>query len=447
MLVVLTQEKTNRLTYIFRFIFEEVLRTPLVITSDVHEFKTSEHPKINYSHLPVDCPLRMSPHSLLFEHKIAFQTLEPVPFEEDVCFFESSADSFFPFDPFAASFYLISRYEEYLMHDLDKHRRYPSHHSVLYRNHLLTTPVVNKWAHKIAHAIQSHYPEFTYQSPVFDFRSTVDVDNAWAYKNKSWMRTWGALAKGILRGDLSRNVERMEVLHGKKQDPYDTYGYICERFNGHRELLHFFILLGKNSRYDRNVSPKNEQLRLLIKDLNSFCEVGLHPSYRSTKFKGELAQEIKTLKAITGKEVSSSRQHFLRLELPKTYQRLLKAGITNDYTMGYADQVGFRAGTSSPFYFYDLKKDQKTALRIHPFQMMDVTLKNYLKLNPEEALLLVGKLMDEIRKYGGTFISLWHNESVSNQGEWQGWQQVFETITEQAIAYTDESAKNKISEI
>lgn len=69
-----------------------------------------------------------------------------------------------------------------------------------------------------------------------------------------------------------------------------------------------------------------------------------------------------------------------------------------------------------------------------------------MKLNPEEALLLVGKLMDEIRKYGGTFISLWHNESLSNQGEWEGWQQVFETVTEQAIAYTDESAKNKIPE-
>ena len=442
MLVVFTQEITNRLQYIFDFIFEEILKVPVIITSDLHEFKSCQGPKINYSMLPLDSLLKIYPHPILFQHTITFQSLEPVSFEDDVCFFHSSEDSFLPFDPFAASFYLVSRYEEYLMRELDEHCRYPSHHSVLYRNHLLDKPVVNQWAQVIAQIIQKHYPDFEYQAPRFDFRSTIDVDNAWAYKNKSWQRTVGALTKGVLKGDMQQNEERLQVIRGARKDPYDTYDYIKGLYKDNPELLHFFFLLGKMSKYDRNVSSTNRQLQKLVSELSAYCNVGIHPSYRSTKNKKELKVEIQTLEAISGKKIKTSRQHFLRLELPKTYQRLIKAGITQDYTMGYADQVGFRAGTSSSFWFYDLKKEIQTKLRVHPFQMMDVALKNYLKLSSDEAWIIIEKLMLEIRKYGGTFISLWHNESLSDQSEWMGWRLVFEKMTEQAITYTNESARN-----
>lgn len=440
MLVVFTQEITNRLQYIFRFLFEEILRVPVIITSDLHEFNGSSFPKINYSLLPLDCLLKMHPHPILFQHDINFQSLEAVPHHDEVYFFKSSADSFLPFDPFAASFYLVSRYEEYLMRELDQHKRYPSHHSVLYRNHLLDKPVVNQWAYIIAQKIKRYYPDFVYQPPCFDFRSTIDIDNAWAYKNKTWLRTAGALAKGFLKGNRQQNEERLQVLRGEKQDPYETYDFIRELYEGRKELLHFFILLSKTSKYDRNVSPNNEQLQQLVRDLSEDYELGIHPSYRSTKNKRELRRELKTLEAIIHKKVRSSRQHFLRLELPSTYRRLIKAGIHHDYTLGYADQVGFRAGTSSAFWFYDLKKDAPTKLRIHPFQFMDVALKNHLKLSPDEAWIIIGKIMREIRNYGGTFISLWHNESLCDQGEWNGWRKVFEQMTKQAIKYKDESA-------
>lgn len=447
MLVVFTQEITNRLQYIFRFLFEDVLRVPVMITDNLHEFKRSSFPKINYSLLPLDCPLKMHPHPILFQHHINFQSLEAVPFEDDVYFFESSADSFLPFDPFAASFYLISRYEEYLMREFDEHKRYPSHHSILYRNNLLHKPVVNQWAYIVAEKISKIYADFEYQPPRFDFRSTIDIDNAWAYKNKSWLRTAGALAKGFLNGNRQRNEERLQVIRGEKKDPYDTYDYIRQLYGGRKELLHFFILLSKASKYDRNVSPENEQLQQLVRRLSEDFELGIHPSYRSTKNKRELRREIKTLEAITQRKVRSSRQHFLRLKLPATYRRLIKAGIHDDYTLGYANQVGFRAGTSSAFWFYDLKKDAPTRLRIHPFQFMDVAFKNHLKCSPDEAKEIIGEMMLEIRNYGGTFISLWHNESLSDQGEWAGWRTVFEQMTEQAIKYKDESAANKLHKI
>ncbi|WP_299578308.1 polysaccharide deacetylase family protein [uncultured Sunxiuqinia sp.] len=442
MLVVFAQEITNRLQYTFDFIFSEILGVPFLLTTDLHEFNESQFPKINYSLLPLDCPLQMHPHPILFQHTINFHSLEAVPYKDEVYFFESSGDSFLPFDPFAASFYLLSRYEEYLMRELDEHHRYPSHHSVLYRNHLLDKPVVNQWAQLIAHEIKMHYPGFDYEKPRFDFLSTIDIDNAWAYKNKGWWRTAGAFVRGLLKGEKHLLEERMQVLRGELDDPYDTYDYIRELYGERKELLRFFILLGKTSQYDRNVSPDNEELQKLIKELSANFQLGIHPSYRSTKRKKELRQEIRTLETITQQKVEASRQHFLRLVLPTTYRRLIKAGIQHDYTMGYADQCGFRAGTSSSFWFYDLKKEEQTTLRIHPFQLMDVTLKNYLKLAPDEALEVIGKLMQEIREYGGTFICLWHNESLSDRGEWKGWRTVFEQMTEQAIKYKDESGTN-----
>jgi hypothetical protein len=442
MAIIFLQEITNRARYIFEYLFEEILKVPIVLTSDLHVFNNSVQPKINYSLLPLDCPLKMYPHPILFQRTIVHQNLEPVPFEDELFFFASSADSFMPFDPFSASFYLVSRYEEYLMREFDEHCRYPSHHSILSCNHLLQKPVVNYWAQIIAQKVKEAYPDFTYRKPQFDFLSTIDIDNAWAYKNKTLWRTAGALAKGVLRGNMQHNKERIEVLRGRKADPYDTYSFIKDLYKGHDGLLQFFILLSKTSKYDRNISPKNKQLRRLVADLSSRYEVGIHPSYRSTKNPKELEQEIAYLQNISNKKVTASRQHFLRLVLPQTYRDLIKAGIKKDFTLGYANQVGFRAGTASPFWFYDLKKETKTKLRLHPFQMMDVSMKNSLKLTPEEAWEVIEKLMLEVRKYGGTFISLWHNESLTDQGEWTGWREIFIQMTALGIKYKNESIQN-----
>ena len=439
MVIIFLQEITNRARYIFEYLFEEILKVPVVLTSDPRVFKSSEHPKINYSLLPLDCPLKMYPYPILFQHTVVQQDMEPVVFGDEIFFFRSSDDSFLPFDPFAASFYLVSRYEEYLMREFDKHCRYPVHHSILYGNHLLHKPVVNQWAQLVAKKIGEQYPGFEYRKPHFDFLSTIDIDNAWAYKNKTLWRTTGAFVKGLLTGNWQKNKERWQVLQGKKDDPYDSYDFIDGLYHEKRELLQFFVLLSKTSQYDRNVSPKNRQLRQLVKELGSRYTIGIHPSYRSTKKTEELDEEIALLREISGKEVIDSRQHFLRLVLPQTYRNLIKAGIKNDYTLGYANEVGFRAGTATPFLFYDLKKDVVTKLRVHPFQMMDIALKNHLKLDPAKALEVIRQLMQEVRNHGGTFISLWHNESLGDQGEWAGWRDVFEKMTGLGIEYRNEN--------
>ena len=132
--------------------------------------------------------------------------------------------------------------------------------------------------------------------------------------------------------------------------------------------------------------------------------------------------------------MTKSRQHFLMLRFPETYRNLIANGISEDYTMGYADEVGFRASLCTPFYFYDLQKEEKTNLRIHPFAVMDATMNLYLKIKPAVALDYVRQLIDETKKVTGTFILLWHNESLSEVATWKGWKNVYEELIKEAVS-------------
>ena len=123
----------------------------------------------------------------------------------------------------------------------------------------------------------------------------------------------------------------------------------------------------------------------------------------------------------------------MKLRFPETYQNLLKVGILEDYSMGYADDIGFRAGIATPFYWYDLENEQATALKIHPFAVMEVTMQQYLQLSPEEAVEQVKPLIAATKAVGGTFSTLWHNSTLSNIEEWEGWRKVYEKIIKESL--------------
>jgi len=125
------------------------------------------------------------------------------------------------------------------------------------------------------------------------------------------------------------------------------------------------------------------------------------------------------------KSIDKHRSHFLRLRFPNTYRELIKMGIKNDYSLGYSAVNGFRAGTATPFYFYDLLKEEITTLRVHPFIFMDTAMIDHLRLSPEEAEKVAMDLIDKVKKWGGEAIGIWHNYAMSERGQYAGWQQFF----------------------
>ena len=101
--------------------------------------------------------------------------------------------------------------------------------------------------------------------------------------------------------------------------------------------------------------------------------------------------------------------------------------------MGYPEEPGFRAGIARPFYFYNIADDKQTPLKIIPFQVMDSTLCNNKELDPLKAKEVILNLINETRKAGGTFVSIWHNTSLLDNSEWQGWREVFEFMLKNQV--------------
>lgn len=438
MILLYSEEITPRLTYIAQLIFTEILQVNVEFTTNSSDFLKSTGPKLNYSFEKFGDEFYIKPHRLLFCKALIQPDFNSVWYEGEKYFFESSADSVFPFDPLAASFYLVSRYEEYLETERGKYNRFPAEQSILAKYKLLQKPVVNIWARFLAEKLKEKFPALNFTEPKFSFISTIDIDNAWAFLNKGFVRSGGALAKAFLKGNLGEAKQRINVLMGREADPFDTYDYLDSVFHGNEDKVHFFFLLGDYARYDNGISYKNKRFVNLVKQTDQKYSVGIHPSFASSRKKGKkkLITEIDRLEKMTGTKAKKSRQHFLRLQFPRTYRRLIKAGIQFDYTMGYASQAGFRAGICTPYYFYDLKNEKATNLKIYPFQVMDVTLRDYLALTPEKAWQETEKLMNEVKKVGGIFISIWHNETVNDLGHWKGYRQVFEQMNKKGFELT-----------
>lgn len=426
MILIYSHKITPRLDYIFKTIFTDILKTEVALTTNLAEFEKTKGIKMNYSTSKVTNELFFQASTLLFETELKPQNITVFNCEDVPCFYEVPQPSAFPFDPFAASFYLISRYEEYLPHKKDAHGRFLATESLAYQHHFLTEPLVNIWIQKIAHSIESHYPHFKFPTRSGQYISTLDIDNAYAYQHKGWLRTTGALVKALIKGDNWSG--RVKTIFGNQQDPYDTFEAIEKLHKTYDIAPIYFFLVGDYAKYDKNISVKNKTFQQLIQSIAAKNEIGIHPSYASNSDVKRVGVEKNRLEKISQKKIVKSRQHFLKLQLPATYHQLIDNAISEDYTMGYAEQPGFRASICSPYYFYNLKTEKATSLKIFPFVVMEATFQYYQKCSPEVALQQILTLMEKVKSVDGTFISIWHNESLSDEGIWKNWRLVYEKM-------------------
>ncbi len=428
MLLIFAPEVTPRLKYTCDLIFRDTLGIDCEITTDLEMFRGAGRARLNYSETTVDGVPHIFPAGLLFERGINDQEVGVFDWEGSKAIFGTHPEYLVPFDPLAGSFYLVSRYEEYLPHIRDTHDRFDATESLAHKQHFLHKPLVNIWAMKLRDELTRHYPALSFPARKYRYISTIDIDNAYAYLEKGFMRTAGAYARSMVNLDFDDLAERTRVLAGVQKDPFDTYAFQLELQQRYHFRCIYFTLLAEYGENDKNVPPDSRKLRSLIKSLADYAEVGIHPSYGSNHSPDKLRKEVATLSRILKRDVTRSRQHFLVLKLPETYRQLIDLDITDDYTMGYAVNIGFRAGICTPFYFYDLDMERPTSLRIHPFAVMDATLKYYMKIDPSKAMDYIRPLIDEVRKVNGDFISLWHNESMSENRVWAGWRLVYEDM-------------------
>ena len=433
-MLILVPKTTNRLHYIFDLIFKDLLGISFKLTTDNETFTSFNGPKFHYGNNQFWNEPFQKATNLLFEHDIAEKELKIVDYKDVKAFFPVyNEKSVLPFDIFAASFYLVSRYEEYLPHINDKYNRFQAKDSILFKMNMLEKPLINIWAIELGNILKAIYPDLQLKKRSFTFIPTYDVDAAWAYRHKGIFRTTAALARDIVNFDFKEARRRWRVLIGKETDPFDTFDYQLQL---QKELnLHplYFILCGEYDLNDKNISLRNTSFQNLIKRLGDYAKVGIHPSFSSYLNKEKVKNEITKLSKVLNREITISRQHFLRLRLPLSYQILIDLDITDDYTMGYATLPGFRAGIADTFRFFDLEHDNVTNLNIHPFALMDGTMRDYLELNTDESYETATRLIQEVKNVNGTFILLWHNETLSDEKRWTGWKSLYRQILDYAL--------------
>lgn len=424
MVLIYTHKITPRVTYTFGFILRQILGLEYKITNNKEEFQGANGPKINYSYEHFNDSIFIQPNGLLFDDDIKEQSIFVTQWDNVKVFFQTNDDSTLPFDLFAASFYLLSRYEEYLPFHADHHGRFEAKESLAFKNNFLHEPVVDQWAYIFADILKEKYPGIHIPKRSFNYISTIDIDNAYAFLFKGISRTLGATFRSLINLDLEDNIRRYRTL-ASKRDPYDTYDIFFDTHQKYGIKPIWFFLVGNGGKFNKNVSTEKQGYQNLIKSIAQKSEVGIHPSYKTGKDRSIMKDEIKNLENIINRKVTKSRQHYLKLHFNETYQHLLSSGITEDYTMGYATNMGFRAGTCTPFKFYDLQKEEETPLWVFPFEIMDITLNRHKGFNVTEAISSIESIIEKIKKVDGTFISIWHNEALSDHGHWKGWETVY----------------------
>ncbi len=425
MLLIYTHKITPRLKYIFKQIFKEFLDIEISFTTVVDEFMDHDGHKISYTMGPIGDELFFQSTSILFEQGVNDVEINVTEQDGTPIFFHVGKKSAMPFDVFGASFFLLSRYEEYLPHLRDDHNRFVSEDSLAFKNGFIKKPIVDIWVDQLYAILDEKFDFKEKRKKEFKFESTIDVSQVFKYSSKGLIRGLGGMFIDIFSLNLYKVYDRILSNLGLRKDPYDSFSFLVRLQKKHNIKMSYFFLLANYSRYDRNISYNKTKLHSLIKSVGDRSNLGLHPSYFSNLMPEKFKIEKSRLENIAKFKINSSRQHFIKLQLPETYRYLIDIEIFNDYSMGYADNIGYRASTSENFYFYDLDLEIKTPLKVHPFMVSDYAMKKNLKLSPEKATKEITELLEYAKRTKSNFTSLFHNNSLGRDEEWEGWKNVY----------------------
>ncbi len=427
-MLIYAHTSSSRLQYICKFIFEEQFGISHSITTHAESFRQHEGPKINYSDISMEgAVFTLCNHTLLFETGLQQQVTECLESNGYKAFFKT-AKSDFSFDIFAASFYLLSRYEEYLPHEKDEYGRYAYQNSLAFKEGFLQQPIINYWLIDFAKSLLHMFPNLKMREKTFRYIPTYDIDIAWSFKRKGLLRNVGGFLK-------SPSFKRLGVLAGVQQDPFDSYDFLKDLHSREKlPSIFFFLVATSSSRYDKNISPFNMHMWRLIKKHARLFNIGLHPSWKSFEKPTLFQKEKKILETASQTLVTKSRQHYIKFDLPATFLHLLQAGITADYSMGYGSINGFRASVASSFLWYNLGNETSTALRLHPFCFMDA---NSFYEQQQDAASSFPELLyyyEECKKVNGEMISIFHNNFLGTDPLYTGWRKMYSDFITQIQA-------------
>ncbi|WP_378186765.1 hypothetical protein ACE939_00215 [Aquimarina sp. W85] len=427
MLLIYVHKITPRVSYTLRHICKRILGIDVELTSKIENFIAHDGPKFSYGKKPLGKELYFQSYELLFEHGISETEISVYSWGDTKCFFPVKSEaSALPFDIFSATFYLLSRYEEYLPHVKDELGRFPVTESLGYTEDFLQEPVVDLWAYRLRDVLIARFPDIKMNLGTFSIRPIIEVSQTFLYKHKGIVRTVGASIRDIFGLRFKMLLDRIKVLSGLMKDPYDTFDLLIElQKHKKRDLLVVFGL-GDYSSYEKNVNYNKLSHQAIIKHVSDYINVGLKVSYEAVANLSTLKEEKNRIEGIFNRQLKDCICSFYKLKLPDAYRNFIELEIENDFSMGYHDHVGFRAGTCTPFLFYDLDYEVQTPLLIHSFYFTSEALHHHT--TAESLTFKIHSYIDKIKQVNGCFMPILSNDVFSDIHQKQYWKSVYEMI-------------------
>lgn len=430
MLLVNLDRPSQRARYVVRHVFERMLGWPVEFAVSAEAFRASDGPRLSYGPLPIDGAFHVPSGGALDMLGVGMKEPAHRGTGDDLVLFPIHDG----YDVFAACFYLLALVEEYAAEDRDAHDRPRATNSFVVRHGVERLPLVDRWVLRLAEDLRRRFPELPVPKRAYRHVLTVDVDNGLKYAGRSFKRALGASLKELLRGDVPGLRERWQVRRGAKADPYlFATDELAAIVNGVDRFVAFILARGEGV-FDHGADIDHPAYRGSIERLAKFGEIGLHPSYGSSRNAGLVDAERQQLQHAVNSSVHLSRQHFLRWRMPDTLRHLRDTGFTEDHTLGFSDRIGFRAGTCTPFPWYDLEHEKETPLMLWPFATMDSALSEHMGYTPEQALFDMKVVADAVRAVGGTFVSVWHDRYLSGDREFAPWPGAMRQLVQHARA-------------
>ena len=428
MILVYTPNLTTRVEYIFTQILRKTLGFEILFTENLQEAQQTSLSLINYSDTPIENSIQVIPAGLLTQEGID-ESLAPevIVGKKRKIMFCTNHETL-DFDLFSASFYLITRYEEYVNKEVDQHGRFIPQNSIAFKNQFLLEPLVDQWAYDFKEEIVAKYPDICYKAPQFRFIPTIDIDNSFAYRHKGVLINAYGLLRDLLKGEFLLAKIRLKSVFRLQEDPFFQYKFMREVHDHYEVFPFYFIHRGGYGKYDKRTIYPSWSEHLQLKKIARMDIIGIHPSYKASFNQSLIKKEIGDLEKSINKKVILNRFHYIRFRLPESYRMLTKLGITKDFSMGYPALIGFRASTSFPFVFYDLEREKITGLKVYSFVMMDRTAKDTLRLQRRDVRALAKELADKIAEVNGVYITIFHNEAFSQMPEWNKYRDVYRSI-------------------
>ncbi|MGB3344226.1 MAG: hypothetical protein WBA61_09955 [Aequorivita sp.] len=422
MLLIHTKKVTPRFSYIFKHICKRILGIEVAFSTTLEDFISHVGPKMSYGKKPMGNELFFQSFGLLEQQ--GFDTIDITikKWDDTIGFFPVSNLSALPFDIFSSSFYMISRYEEYLPHVKDEKGRFMASESLAFKEGFLQQPVVDIWIYKFKAKLMSVFPDIVFPDRKITIHPVIEASQPFAFKHKGLFRTLVGYGNNLLTGKFKNIAQRTQVIFGLQRDPLDTFKWIVNNAKRSNFKVTVFFLLGDSLNFEESMNTHRQKFKLLVKYVSDYKEVGLIFSYNSLTNYQLLKNEKHRMEEITNRALMSSMNSEFLVNLPDIYRNLVELEVTKDFTMVFRDTVGFRAGTCTPFLFYDLDYEIKTPLLIHPAAMTTLA---FQKRYPQDIEKIVNNSLAAVEAVKGTFTIIFSNKDFASMEENKVWRNIF----------------------